>query len=82
MSEERKKREKIAVDESSISTETAPLLTKQTNTSATEAANISNTPHLGLLILESYGSSVPTVNPDKVLLEYTEYLVSIIDNFF
>jgi hypothetical protein len=76
MSEERKKRETTAVNHPFATTDTTPLLKKQLYTSASEAGDINNEPHLGLLILESYGTSVPTVNPDKLLFEYTDNLVS------
>ena len=77
MSEERKKRETTALNHQSISTDTKPLFKKQLYTLASVAGDINNEPHLGLLILEAYGTSVPTVNPDKILFEYTENLVSV-----
>lgn len=75
MSEERKKRETTALNHPLATTDTTPLLKKQLYTSASEAGDINNEPHLGLLILESYGTSVPTVNPDKLLFEYTDNLL-------
>lgn len=78
MSEERKKRETTALYHSSVTTYTTPSLTKQSYTSAPVAGDITTEPHLGLLILEAYGTSVPTVNPDLVLFEYTESLVSLV----
>lgn len=82
MSEERKKRETIALNHSSVTTDTTSLSTDQLYTSASKAGETTKTPHLGLLILEAYGSSVPTVNPDKVLFEYTETLVSLFSPYF
>jgi hypothetical protein len=75
MSEERKKREISAVNQPSIATKTTSTSTKHSETSSTDTGDKTNKPHLGLLILESFGSSLPAVNPDKVLLEYTKDLV-------
>jgi hypothetical protein len=76
MSEERKKRETIVIEELITTNERQHQTTQQTSTSLVAEGKISDEPRLGLLILESYGSSVPPVNPDKVLLEYIKFLVS------
>jgi hypothetical protein len=41
----------------------------------------SEKPRLGLLILESYGSFVPSFNPDKIFVQYIRFLVSRIADY-
>ena len=82
MSEERKKRETTAVTQPQATTETASLLTKQLHSSPLEEGDINNEPRLGLLILEKYRTSVPTVDPDNLLFEYTDNLVSFSVSLF
>jgi hypothetical protein len=81
MSEERKKRETSEVNQPPASTDTTPILTKNWYTSEPEAGDINNEPHLGPLILETYRTSVPTINPDKILFDYTDNLVSVFYTF-
>jgi hypothetical protein len=79
MSEERKKRETI--DELTTLNERTQRPTHPTNPLLIAEGENSEKPRLGLLILESYGSFVPSFNPDKIFVQYIRFLVSRIADY-